>query len=229
VRLSREQLLINQRISQAAVRRVNTVIDRLTAGLTADDFRDCSLGVAEFDPVLVAATAGGAPAVPPTGAAAARPTPNRPTGGGDPMRVTLSRQQLLINQRISQAAVRRVNAIRERLNGDVTAGDVRAGALTAAKLDTSGRFAFNRALPAGGEVSTAFRPLQLRNPGRGDPGRVTVSRRQLLINQRISQAAVRRINQVRAELRMGLTGLNVRDGSLARATLSPGVQSGTGG
>jgi len=145
-----------------------------------------------------------------------------------PGRVRLSREQLLINQRISQAAVRRVNAIRERLNGDLTAGDVRAGALSAVKLDTSGRFAFNRALPAGGEVSTAFRPLQLRNLGRGNPARVTLSRQQLLINQRISQAAVRRINQVRAELRMGLTGLNVRDGSLARATLSPGVQSGTG-
>ncbi|MBY0395760.1 MAG: hypothetical protein K2X91_04715, partial [Thermoleophilia bacterium] len=75
VRLSRGQLLINQRISQAGVRRVNSVIDRLTAGLTANDFRDCSMGVAEFDPVLVAAAAGGAPAVPPTGAASARPTP----------------------------------------------------------------------------------------------------------------------------------------------------------
>ena len=229
VRLSRRQLLINQRISQAGVRRVNAVIDRLTAGLTANDFRDCSVGVAEFDPVLVAATAGGAAAVPPTAGAAARPTPNRPTGGGDPRRVALSRQQLLINQRISQAAVRRVNAIRERLNGDVTAGDIRAGALTAVKLDTRGRLAFNRALPAGGDVPTAFRPLELRNLGRGDPRRVTLSRQQLLINQRISQAAVRRINQVRAELRMGLTGLNVRDGSLARATLSPGIQSGTGG
>ena len=226
--LSRQQLLINQRISQAGVRRVNTVIDKLTAGLTANDFRDCSVGPIDFDPVLVQNIAQGAPAIPPTAAAAARPVPRRPSGGGNPLRVTLSRQQLLINQRISQAAVRRVNAIRERLNGNITAGDIRNGALAAEKLDTDARFTFNRALPAGGSASTAFRPLQLRNLGRGNPAKVTLSRQQLLINQRISQAAVRRINQVRAELRQGLTGVNVKDGSLARSTLSPQVQSGPG-
>ena len=70
------------------------------------------------------------------------------------------------------------------------------------------------------------RPVPARRYGPSQPGRVTLSRAQLLINQRISQAAVRRVNAILAELAGGLTGANVRDGSLGRATLAPALQAG---
>jgi hypothetical protein len=43
VRVSARQLLINQRISQAAVRRGNALTAKLGAGLTGDDFRDATI------------------------------------------------------------------------------------------------------------------------------------------------------------------------------------------
>ena len=47
-RVTPEQLRINQRISQAAVRRVNELVDRLMRGLTGDDFRDGTIGASKL-------------------------------------------------------------------------------------------------------------------------------------------------------------------------------------
>jgi hypothetical protein len=44
--------MINQRISQAAVRRANALVARLTAGLTGTDFLDGSLTSANLVPAL---------------------------------------------------------------------------------------------------------------------------------------------------------------------------------
>ncbi|MEQ9337802.1 MAG: hypothetical protein RJQ03_11485, partial [Miltoncostaeaceae bacterium] len=159
VALSRQQLVINQRISQAGVRRVNTVIDKLTAGLTSEDFQSCNLGPEEFSPALVQGVQAGAPAGPVVPAAPPRATANRAEGGLDPRGYSLSRQQLLINQRIAQAAVRRVNAIRERLDGNLTAGDIRVGGLDRTRLNAASNTLFVVPLPAAGEVNTAFVPL----------------------------------------------------------------------
>src|SRR5690606_15299542 len=130
---------------------------------------------------------------------------------GNPGGVTLSARQLLINQRISKAAVRRVNAVQARLNRGLTAGDLRAGTLTPVKLNTGARMLFASALPAAGPARSPFVPLDIAPKGQGNPGRVTLSKRQLVINQRISQAAVRRVNAVQARLRTGLTGAAIKD------------------
>ncbi len=65
-----------------------------------------------------------------------RPPPPRslPAKRGDPSKVTLTTDQLLINQRISQAAVRRANELIARIEDGLLAGDVRDGALTALDL-----------------------------------------------------------------------------------------------
>jgi anti-sigma28 factor (negative regulator of flagellin synthesis) len=226
VTLSAKQLRINQRISQAGVRRVNAIADKLTAGLTAADFRDCSIGMKEFSSQAVTGAQNGGLAIPAAGAvAAARKTPDRSARSSRPGKVTLSVKQLRINQRISQAAVLRVNAISKRMKNGLTAGDLRNGTLAAAALDTDLRRAFARGVPADG-VSTAPVKLRVERKKASGGGRVTLSAKQLRINQRISQAAVRRINRLRAELAAGLTGANVKDGSLARATLAPPVQTG---
>jgi hypothetical protein len=224
--LSRRQLVINQRISSAGVTRVNQVLDTLQAGLTGADFQDCTVGADRFAPSLLRAIADGTPAGPATSARGPRATPVRLAGPNRTDAITLSRAQLLINQRISSAAVRRVNAITARLNGGLTAGDLRRGSLQAITLDSSARSAFASALPAAGELPDGFVPLDIRAKKREDRAGIRLTKQQLVINQRISAAAVRRINAVNAQLAVGLTGENIAPGALSRATLAPSIQLG---
>ena len=226
VKLEAAQLLINQRISQAGVRRANAVIDRITAGLTGDDIRDCALTEQDFNGSFITALKGPDPVGASTGAGAARAVPKRTRKPRNPAGVQLSRIQLLINQRISQAMVRRVNAVRQRLD-HLTAGDFRTGSLDATALATDMRRLLGGGAPTSTAGSTAFAPITPAAPGARNPGAVTLSRGQLLINQRISQAGVRRINQIQAELKAGITGRMITDGSLVRASLTPAVQTGS--
>ncbi len=129
ITLSRRQLLINQRISQAAVRRGNGLTTRFDAGLTGGDLKDGAVDARRL--------AGG------IGIISATPAPNPPpatvtrvaaagTGGGG---VKLTAEQLGINQRIAQAGVRRANALAARLAGGLITTDFRPGSLTAVDLD----------------------------------------------------------------------------------------------
>ena len=61
----------------------------------------------------------------------------------------------------------------------------------------------------------------------GDPGKVTLTEAQLLINQRISQAGVRRANDLIRRLDAGLGAAEIADGSLTGADLAPGVALAT--
>jgi hypothetical protein len=135
--------------------------------------------------------------------------------------VKLEAGQLLINQRISQAAVRRVNALAARLDAGLTGGDLVDGAVTGAKL---GRNLVVTAAPAGAPVP-ASRTI-LGGKGGGGGGKVTVSVKQLQINQRISQAAVRRVNELADRLMRGLSGKDFRDGTIGAADLAPGLRPG---
>ncbi len=226
VQLSAGQLLINQRISQAGVRRVNATIDRITKGLTGNDIRDCALAWDDFNAAFTASLVGPDPVGTSTGVGAARAVPTRPRQARDPSSVRLERTQLIINQRISQAAVRRVNAVRERLNA-LTAGDFQLGTIGALALATEMRRVLGGGAPNNTAGSTVFTPITPKAPGVRDPGSVQLTRGQLLINQRISQAAVRRINHVQAELASGIVGRQIVDGSLVRANLTPAVQINT--
>ena len=226
IRLSAGQLLINQRISQAGVRRVNATTDRITKGLTGTDIRDCALRWDDFNAAFTASLVGPDPVGTSTGVGAARAVPNRSRQARDPGSVRLQRTQLIINQRISQAAVRRVNAVRERLD-NLTAGDFQLGTIGAAALATEMRRVLGGGAPNNTAGSTAFTPITPKAPGPRNPGSVTLTRTQLLINQRISQAAVRRINHVQAELASGIVSRQIVDGSLVRANLTPAVQINT--
>jgi hypothetical protein len=111
--------------------------------------------------------------------------------------VRLTAAQIRINQRISQAAIRRLNALQARIDGTDPPGADGSGsaavALTAAQLRINQRisqaavFRANRlAAMLAGELEPATRPERRPN------ARVELSAAQLRINQRISQAAVRR-------------------------------------
>ncbi|MEW6582651.1 MAG: hypothetical protein AB1416_07820, partial [Actinomycetota bacterium] len=213
VRLTRSQLLTNQRISQAAVRRANAIQEWLEAGITARDLCGGAVDRAEFGPGV---TVGFLPASTPPVVATPRSITPRPTGGGTTARVRLSRSQLLINQRISQAAVLRANALKARLDAGLTGGDVKDGSLTANTLV----FGLGILAAAPGASPAAKTTTVITRPLYGTPGRVHLSRSQLLINQRISQAAVRRTNALRARLQRGLAGSDLRDGTLSAVDLA---------
>ncbi len=210
--LTVQQLQINQRISQAAIRRLNAVEARLNGGLAGRDLCGYSIGPPQLGPGITSAPAAAslAPAAPADPAPIVNPGRS---GQGDPL--TLSAEQLLINQRIDQAAIRRATGITNRLEAGLTGGDVQAAQVTQGKL-------FNRlqivtktptAEPPASE--TTIPPRQ--NPP--DPDSVTLSTEQLKINQRISQAGVRNANALIRRLETGLSGTDLRAATLTATDL----------
>ena len=198
VSLTKKQLLINQRISQAAILRVNAVQKWLDAGVVGTDICGGALGVEDLGNMTIAKEA--------PGAAAKAPTPRAlvvgKVGGGDVSKVKLSRDQLLINQRISQEAVRRSNALRARLEKGLTGGDVKDKSITANNIQRGLRI--TKATPM--TTPPVASKTVLAPKAAGNPDGVKLAASQLLINQRISQAAVRRSNGLMAHIRTGLNG-----------------------
>ena len=217
VRLTSAQLLVNQRISQAALRRTDAVSAWLDAGLVTTDLRDGGLSREDF-----AADVGltGSGTAIQNGVSAPRPVvtaaPRRPRAA----RVGVTAAQLLINQRISQAAVRRANALARRVEGGLTGGDLRPGAVDATKLAPG--LLVSSAQPAGSgpPPSRTTVAAAARRPG----ARVQMRHSQVLINQRISQAAVRRANALTDEIERGLTGTNFQDGAIAAVSIAPALR-----
>jgi hypothetical protein len=216
--LSRQQLQINQRISQAAVRRSNAIQAWLDAKIAARDLCGGGLVAPDFGEGVV--TRQGADATPKPVASPRPLTTAAKRGSGGTVR--LSAGQLLINQRISQAAVRRSNALLARLRAGLTGGDLRDGVVTRGHLvqGLDVAEATPAARPPGPSTTRVAR-------GRGSGDAVTLSVAQLRINQRISQAAVRRANLLRDTLRRGLTGANFRDGTITAVKLSAELRSGS--
>jgi hypothetical protein len=142
----------------------------------------------------------------------------------DKGKIRLSVQQLLINQRISQAAVRRSNAVQERLVGKFRSDDLCGGAFTAQhfhtgiKVGTGSTHELDPASPR--PIETGRRTSE---PAGGSSG-VRLSAEQLLINQRISQAAVRRSNALLKRLQDGLTGGDIVNGAITAGKLAAGLR-----
>ena len=210
--LTARQLQINQRIGQAAIRRLNGVRARLDGGLAARDLCGYSIGASELGSGITSNLA----AVSLAPAAPADPAPIVDPGraaAGDP--VTLTARQLLINQRIYQAALRRAQGIENRLNAKLTGGDIASGQVVQGKL--SDRLRIVTATPSPEPApSTTVIPAR-RTPA--DPGSVTLDIRQLKINQRIAQAGVRDANALIRRMETGLSGTDLQPGTLTAADL----------
>ena len=121
------------------------------------------------------------------------------SGARKKSRITLSARQLLISQRIAQAALRRLRAVEATLDGrpvPTTAARRRGGTVT---LSARQLLINQRIGQAGVRLADA---LEARvagtappaGPGRRKGGTVRLTVGQLVINQRIAQAAVRRAN-----------------------------------
>ena len=216
ITLTTGQLLINQRIDQAAIRRANGVQDWIDGGVEGRDLCRGALAGGELAAGIVSDLAGpvvalAAPDPRPIAVAAAKPS--------DTSRITLTTRQLLINQRISQAAIRRLNGLKARLDAGLTGGDVDDRTLPQPAF-VAGLRVLAAPVPASPPAASTTRIAPAKP---GDPESVTLTTAQLLINQRISQAAVRRANELMARIEDGLVASDVRDGTLTALDLAPGV------
>ncbi len=211
--LTAGQLRINQRIGQAAVRRANAIEGWLADGIVGADLCGGSLAPDRLDAGIT--TASGVLGPVPT-VAGPRPLVIPPAADKGPVTFRLTAAQLRTNQRVYAAAVRRANALKARIEGRLTGGDVRDGSLGPDRLrqdlTVTARVAAATPAPASTTVLAA-----------ADPGPATfrLTLGQLRTNQRIAQAAVRRTNALRALLRSGLRAENFAAGSISAADLAP--------
>jgi hypothetical protein len=212
VSLTPGQLRTNQRIGQAAIRRLNAVEAWLAAGIQARDLCGGAIGSALLAPGIASAES-------PADLAAPTPPDPRPVvvrrARDERGRVTLSAAQLRINQRIYGAAIRRAKALEARLEGKLTGGDLAAGAV--------GRNALHPRLLITSAPAAASEPAPSRTgstPPAAGGGKLALTAAQLRINQRIAQAAVRRANALVARLEAGLTGDAFAPGSITSRNLA---------
>lgn len=205
LRLTRRQLLINQRISQAALRRIAAIEGVLNGGIAGERVRRGALLAKEFSAQTGAAGVHDGLFSTPVRTPIEVAAPDRSSSA-----VSLTRSQLLINQRVSQAAVRRVRALETRLASGVTSGDITDGAIGAGQLASG--ITISDPQPTPGPL-TPTRSVVRPGSG-GSASSVRLSAGQLVINQRISRGAVRRVNALLASLELGLTGDQIQDSSL---------------
>lgn len=207
VDLSARQLLINQRIGQTAIRRLNAVEAWLNDGIYGSDICGGSLTEAAIGASLT-------PGEAPLWVSRAEPRvpriARRDAGGGA---VTLTTGQLRINQRIYRAALLRAAALEKRLK-NLTGGDVVDGSIDLGRFTTDVRVAPGVAAEEMPASTTRVAALT----STGERFRLTAG--QLRTNQRIAQRAVRDANALIAKLRRGLLGVNFVPGSISARDLA---------
>ncbi|MDX6556316.1 MAG: hypothetical protein QOD86_2511 [Miltoncostaeaceae bacterium] len=222
ITLSAGQLLITQRTAQAAVRRLNAVQKRLVGKVGTRDLCGGAFEARHFNTGIVIGK-GGVHTLEPANPAKLVVEPARQTEGKNGLAgVALTAQQLLINQRISQAAVRRANALAKRLEDGLTGGDIVNGAITAGKLAEGAKV-----LKAGKSPRVIPPSRTVLEPAKANPGgaaNVSLTVAQFRINQRIAQAAVRRANALMDLLESGLTGADFKAKSITRVDLADALR-----
>ncbi len=211
--LTTTQLKINQRIGSAAVRRANAIEDWLAAGLTGNDVCGGALTAADLD-TGIATTTDALQLTIGTASPRALSIPSA-TDKGD-VEFSLTTNQLKINQRIYSAAVRRANALKARLEGKLTGGDLKDATLSMDRLRQDHTIL---------SLTVAASPAPASTTDVADPtdstATFTLSTAQLKINQRIASAAVKRTNELRTLLGTGFTEDNFADGSITAVDITP--------
>ncbi len=218
ITLSTAQLRINQNIYSAAIKRAAAINAWLDAGVEARDLCAGGLTATAFHAGITSGPGGNGP-LDAASAPSPRPITPEPLAKKTGVVFTLSAAQLQINQRIAARGVREANALSERLAAKLSGGDVDDGAVTAGKIST--------ALVITGATATLTPPPQTTTvvkPAVKKTGVVfTLSAAQLGINQRIGQAAIRRLNASRDTLLTGLDAGDLKAATITAVDLAPGV------
>ncbi len=218
ITLSVAQLRINQNIYSAAIKRAAAINAWLDAGVEARDLCAGGLTATAFHSGITSGPGGNGP-LDAASAPSPRPITPEPLAKKTGVVFTLSAAQLQINQRIAARGVREANALSERLAAKLSGGDVDDGAVTAGKIST--------ALVITGATATLTPPPKTTTvvkPAVKKTGVVfTLSAAQLGINQRIGQAAIRRLNASRDTLLTGLDAGDLKAATITAVDLAPGV------
>lgn len=211
IRLTTEQLKINQRIAQAAVARVRALESHLRRGLDSGDIRNGSITPQDFGPSVAVS---GAPLLEtPAPGVTTRITVRSPKRSATRLRITDT--QLLINQRIAQGAMRRANRLAAVIDGGLTGAAIRDGSLTGEDVAPGIEAEQATSVPN----PPKFVLPKLAAPKAGS-SRIRATQRQLIINQRVSQATIRRLNVLIDRVERGFSGADFRDGTLTAADLA---------
>ncbi|MFN8124328.1 MAG: hypothetical protein U0237_18115 [Thermoleophilia bacterium] len=218
VRLTEAQLRTNRRIALAALRRAQGVQAWLSAGVQSRDLCQAALGPAKFRTGTVTGYTGVAATF---GDPDPRPVAIPPAVAEAPGAIRLTAARLLADQRIAQAALRRVAAVEARLDAGLTGADIADGAVGRAQLVSGFRPLY---VPAGPSEATGT-AATVRTPA--EPRRVRVTTAQMRINQRIARAALLRAEALIRRLEDGIGPDEIRDGSLGAEDLAPGVAVST--
>jgi hypothetical protein len=208
-------LQTNQRTGSATVRRANAIDEWLNDGIVDRDLCGGSVGPEELHPDLTG-TSGPLGPTPPS--SNPRSVDIAPAKDKDTT-FQASAIQMCINQRIYQTAIARANALKVRLNGRLTGGDITDAELTQGRL--------RQDLTITAATDTASPPpaskTNVKKPVRRGCDRVRFTTTQAAVNRRIAIQSVVRINEVLDRLSAGLTGKNFDDGSITKADFAPGV------
>jgi hypothetical protein len=135
-----------------------------------------------------------------------------------PAPIEVSADQLLINRRIAQTAARRLVAVQAHLDAGLTGADIRNGSLGPEDFATTVQI---DGVAAPGIVAPGPAVALRVAPGpRG--GGLPLRAREMLVSQRIAQAAIVQARELERRLDAGLSGSDFRDGSIRAAALAPG-------
>jgi hypothetical protein len=216
IKLSAAQMLATQRVSQTALRRLALIEARLDGKLKASDICGGAISADLLNKGIQTATGATNELV------ASNPAviPAVKTAKGR-TKVRLTAKQLLINQRVAQAAVLRAAAIEARLRAGLTGGDLKPGVIGPGQLAQGLRIVSARQV---GKAAAATRTRVARG-STGSAANIRVSRRQLEINHKIALAALRRTNLLAARLETGLLRGDFKRGSIGVASLDPSLRS----
>ena len=204
IRLTRQALVIQQRIDAAALRRLNAANAWIDEGVTQADLCGGAFGPGAFSGEV--AWAGGAQT---TGTGAPSPRPLRIARSTKRRgEITLSVRQVRINDRISRALHLRAVATAERFRG-LTGGNLATGTVVGDRALYQG-LASTGVQRAGADLPA--RRLEVARPPKGSTPRLTST--QLRRTQRRSQRAIAIANRVNDTIARGLTEAEFRSGSI---------------
>jgi hypothetical protein len=202
----------NQRLGVEAIRKLNAVQKWLEDGVRARDICGGALPHWKLKVDLVAGTK-----LPTQGPKRAKPSPLRLiVKKKRPGRITTRPRQFAVNQRVTAAAIRRLNALTKRMNKRLTGGDIVDGTLGRNRLVQG--TAILAARPTGNPPAKSTTGIV---KPKSRKARFTATSGQVRTNYRIARQALLRANRLYDRARRGLTGAQFKNGSITAADFAP--------